>query len=81
MSLTNEGLLGVGDIYHFGPYDWRVLGVQEDKALLITEGIIEERAYNEEDHSVTWETCFADCVSLTSIIIPNSVKKWGVNAS
>jgi hypothetical protein len=48
----------VGDTYHFGPYDWRVLDVQNGKALLITKDIVEERAYyNEEWVSVTWETC------------------------
>ena len=30
----------------FGPYDWRILDVQGDKALIITEDIIAERQYH-----------------------------------
>ena len=47
----------VGDIMRFGEWDWRVLDVQNNRALIITENIIERRAYNEEDEEVTWETC------------------------
>jgi len=41
----------------FGGYNWRVLYVQGYRALLITEDVIEQRLYNEQDVSVTWETC------------------------
>jgi len=41
----------------FGGYTWRVLDVQDGKALLITEKIIEKRPYNVEYTAVTWETC------------------------
>ena len=41
----------------FGDYKWRVLDVHGDKALIITEDIIEQRRYNEECAEVTWETC------------------------
>ena len=41
----------------FGGYTWRVLDVQDDRALLITEDIIEERRYHDKWNEVTWETC------------------------
>jgi hypothetical protein len=41
----------------FGPYTWRVLEVQGSKVLLITEDVIETRAYHSVGKSVTWETC------------------------
>jgi hypothetical protein len=49
--------LAVGDTYHFGAYDWRVLDVQGSKALLLSEDIIEKRTYHNETTDVTWETC------------------------
>ena len=47
----------VGSIYQFGGFDWRVLDVQNNKALLITEKIIEQRAYHVEFTDITWENC------------------------
>jgi len=61
VSTTNEnvtlGKVAVGDIVHFGSWDWRVLEVKGGRALLITRDIIEYRAYNDEWKEVTWETC------------------------
>ena len=57
-SDSNDSTLAVGDIIEFGIFDWLVLDVQDDKALIITEQIIDERAYhNEFEYFVTWETC------------------------
>ena len=47
----------VGSVIKFGSYDWRVLDVQEDKALIITKNVIEQSAYNSDWVEVTWETC------------------------
>ena len=49
--------LQVGSVIQFGGYDWRVLDVQGNKALIITEHIIEQRPYNVDNKDVTWETC------------------------
>jgi hypothetical protein len=48
-----------GDNMQFGDYQWRVLAVEDGKALLLTEFVIEQRSYNEEvtTAGVTWETC------------------------
>jgi tetratricopeptide (TPR) repeat protein len=47
----------VGDRVHFGDIDWRVLDVQDGRVLLISWDILEQRAYNNEQADVTWETC------------------------
>ena len=47
----------VGDIIPFGAYSWRVLEIQDGKALLLSDKVIERRAYHEPGRAVTWETC------------------------
>jgi len=49
--------VAVGDIIPFGQWDWRVLAVENGKALLITQDVIELRSYHNEKVDVTWETC------------------------
>ena len=48
-----------GDKQHvrFGGYIWRVLDVQDNRALLLTEDIIDKRPYDTQYSDVTWETC------------------------
>jgi hypothetical protein len=46
----------VGDIIQFGAFDWRVLDIQDGKALIITDKIIENKPYNTEFEDVKWET-------------------------
>ena len=36
---------------------WRVLAIETGKALLISEKILDARAYNEDAKDLTWETC------------------------
>lgn len=38
----------------FGSYEWRILDIQDDTALIITENIIEQRPYNNYSGDVTW---------------------------
>jgi serine/threonine protein kinase len=47
----------VGEVVTFGSYEWRVLEVHDDKALLLSEYVIEQGRYNLEKTDVTWETC------------------------
>jgi len=49
--------MNIGDIIPFGGYNWRVLAVRGKTALLITEDIIEQRAYHSIEAPVTWEKC------------------------
>jgi len=46
----------IGDIIPFGNYDWRVLDLQDDKVLILTENIIEMRKYD-KDRKKNWEIC------------------------
>ena len=49
-----------GSIYHFANYDWLVLTVENGKALLISEKILDKRPYEEFAASPpfpTWEQC------------------------
>jgi len=47
-----------GDLIEFGSYDWYVLDVQSDKALLLSQKIIEKRMYNDnEKEEITWKNC------------------------
>jgi len=45
----------VGDVIKFGRYDWRVLEIRGNRALLLSDKIIGKRRYHEYSH-VTWET-------------------------
>ncbi|MDR2505592.1 MAG: DUF6273 domain-containing protein [Oscillospiraceae bacterium] len=47
----------VGSIISFGGYDWRVLDIQNNAALIITEDIIEHRAYHDTYQDITWADC------------------------
>ena len=51
-----------GDIITFGNYQWRVLKIESNSALIITEGVIEHRAYHEEFTEITWNTVI--CVNI-----------------
>jgi len=44
-------------IIPFGKYQWRVLKTDGNSALIITESVIEQRAYHEEFTEITWEHC------------------------
>ena len=42
-----------GDKISFGDYEWRVLDVQDNTALIITEYVIEERSYHDVYKDIT----------------------------
>ncbi len=44
----------VGEKIHFGGYEWRVLDIQHDTALIMTEYIIGQHAYHDAREDVTW---------------------------
>jgi hypothetical protein len=41
----------------FGSYNWRVLDIQNNRALIITEDIIEQRPYHDAYKDITWADC------------------------
>ena len=47
----------IGDKIIFGKYEWRVLDVQSNMSLIITEDIIETRPYNGIRKEITWADC------------------------
>ena len=49
--------LGMKRDVRFGPYTWRVLKVDGNRALLITEDVIEEQPYNTDGVAATWREC------------------------
>lgn len=47
----------VEDIISFGSYEWRILDIQNDRALIITEDIIEQRPFHDAYKDITWADC------------------------
>jgi len=56
--LTVSNDIKVGDKITFGPYSWRILHINGDSALIISENIIELRGYHTSHKiDITWEEC------------------------
>jgi hypothetical protein len=47
--------MDIGTIVSFGCYKWKVLDIQNERMLLITEQIIEQRDYHDKKEPVIWE--------------------------
>jgi hypothetical protein len=45
----------IGGLYYFAGYDWRVLDIKNNKMLLISEKILEDRPYHQTRSNKTWE--------------------------
>ena len=48
--------VSVGDVVRFGPYNWRVLEVRNNQALVLSEHVLFDRRYHHTWEAVTWET-------------------------
>ncbi len=48
----------IGSLLSFGEYSWRVLDIQDNKALIITEYIIDQRPYHDAYTDITWADCY-----------------------
>ena len=44
----------IGDKICFGSYEWRILDIQNDTALIVTECIIDQRPYHDIYEEITW---------------------------
>ncbi|MDR1184199.1 MAG: DUF6273 domain-containing protein, partial [Coriobacteriales bacterium] len=55
-SIQTDGMLEFGT-FEGQAIDWRVLAVEDGRALIISEHVLEQRPYNEQNAGVTWETC------------------------
>lgn len=49
--------INIGRVISFGGYHWRVLDVKNNAALIITENIVEQRAYHNAYTDITWADC------------------------
>lgn len=47
----------IEDNIKIGEYDWRVLALRDNKALLMTDKIIEQRSYHDKYVDITWADC------------------------
>ncbi len=47
----------IGSTMPFGDYNWRILDIQNNTALIITEDIIEQRSYHDAYKDITWADC------------------------
>lgn len=47
----------IGGIIQFGDYNWRILDIKNNTALIITEYIIEQRPYHDAYKDITWADC------------------------
>lgn len=47
----------IGSSLSFGGYNWRVLYIEDNAALIITEDIIEQRPYHDDYKDITWAEC------------------------
>ena len=61
-TVTHEVILttytiSIGDIILFGAHQWLVLALQDDRALIISENVLEQSTYHESFTSITWENC------------------------
>ena len=58
-ALTNvimgNSTISTGNLIHFGGIFWRVLDVQDGKAFIISEDILETRPYHSPGGDITWE--------------------------
>ena len=47
----------IGDAIKIGEFDWRVLDIQDGKALVISDQVLMNKPYNATRGDLTWETC------------------------
>ena len=53
----SELSISIGDTISFGKYNWKILDLKDDIALVITDYIIDTMPYNNELGEITWENC------------------------
>lgn len=49
--------INIGGVIPFGGYNWRILDIKNNTALIITEYIIEQRSYHDAYKDITWAGC------------------------
>ena len=51
---TESEIIEIGDIISFGVYSWLVLDIQNDRALIVSENLLERGIYNTSLTNITW---------------------------
>jgi hypothetical protein len=51
------GPVSVGDMIQIGGFDWLVLAVEDGKALVLSDKVMEVRPYHSPGGDITWENC------------------------
>lgn len=54
---SNNIMLNVGSTIVFGGYQWHILEIKNDIALIITDNIIDQKPYHNKSGDVTWADC------------------------
>ena len=77
LSANNQEIT-VGSTIHFGDFDWRVLDVKNDKALIITKDIIIRRAYDTNHNLAGYcgEEPPASLKSFSSTVVEGSMNNY-----
>ncbi|MCL1988160.1 MAG: DUF6273 domain-containing protein [Firmicutes bacterium] len=57
VAVKAQPAIKIGEIIPFSGYKWRVLDIQENQALLLSDLILEKREYHEKSEPITWENC------------------------
>ncbi|NSW54232.1 MAG: hypothetical protein HPY85_17150 [Anaerolineae bacterium] len=47
--------MNIGSIITFGNTPWRILDIQEDRVLILSDQMIEQRDYHDQKEPITWE--------------------------
>jgi len=45
----------IGHIIGFGDYQWKIIDIKDDRILILTDKIIEQRDFHDKKEDVTWE--------------------------
>jgi hypothetical protein len=56
MPSMQASAVTVGEVIQFGGYDWRVLEINGDRVLLLSDKILEQRRYHNTNTNITWAT-------------------------
>jgi len=91
LEMSDDNNEKVGQIINFGGYQWMILKIDGNRALVITENVIFQSVYHDESVGITWENCrlrsylnrefyygFSECDRrrIIETTIPNPPNPW-----
>ncbi|MCL1988158.1 MAG: DUF6273 domain-containing protein [Firmicutes bacterium] len=57
VAVKKQPAIKIGEIIPFSGYKWRVLDIQNNQVLLLSDLVLEERSYHKNGGNITWEKC------------------------